>query len=1741
MAFTNLVDALSNTIHRDAITAPLVETAIGNFRRKLSLYPYQLPSKLIPLLNQFGIGASSFGTSPHPHPAHKCIETFILFEHWSHLARVPSTVLYMKPEKFQKLRDHNSNFSQLINYRHTPKDVTRYPVSNPGPVETEIAFMHDALMFISPSQILGMFRDSPTLNSLYCSLVVPPELHYGLPSLFPDLYRFQVQGSNLHYQLEANATGAYDQPLDSLNWLSRSGISTTDLHLSVTVLESFASVHSLLITRITSPASPGCNTFLSPAASLLPNPLDSEVPLYSRLVPSEVYQSLFTYVRAVRTLRVTDPAGFVRTQRQKPEYSWVHPSAWDNLANFSLQTCSARPALNYGFCLTSFDKIVRWTYQTAHRFSFGHSVACITAPLLYYLSPYQVCYRTHFARWLPTHLDYDRTLPSLVHRIFARITQKYLVSSPEFPTTKFSLNHLLQPFGYSLRKFPRHTLLIRPDPSSFSVRLATLLEHKWLLLASLGSVSLLIGYYHSRRSASPQESSDQYLAYFHPEPWRLTVPTSCTFASPTSFFPDSGISSRSLTPEPASPEISSAPSFLASTENQNTPLCSSESEPGPFVPTPHLPTLSGPSTAAPPEPDSSPLTNDPSAHGPIMPHRELFGLATPDTECAFLNRKRLYPSTLPYPAQSCLLDSLSQASTNHSKGFFWEKLCELFPDSLLDGPLEREAGFTTDHLEALAWAVGLRVVYRHNSSTRSIGPEDSPLVNLLYSGSGSSGHWSVDDSPVESPPPSPLRAAGLKLNSYANTAARFRDNQNNLLPFQKIHEYRCTINRAKNLASNLKNETDGIVNSILRSGSSDPTFFQRLDQRADFAPSHTVSLIHLTGFPGCGKTFPVTQLLKTKTFRNQFRVAVPTSDLRSEWKDLMHLPSSEAWRISTWETSLLKSAPVLVIDEVYKMPRGFLDLALVADPSIEFVILLGDPCQTTYASTNPDSSNYRLRSEVEHLAPYRDFYCFWTHRLPQCLARFFGVSTSNEVEGFVGCRNNPAPGWPMLTASQQTARVANGSGIRAQTFCSSQGSTFNTPAQIFVDSNVAAVHSSATLVAATRSKTGLVFTGNFRLFRSKPGCCPLFEALINKESFDYRSEFAHELQGMELLTTPLSRREATLRGSFQKKTLRGGSFNSFSSSQKRFHRMTNFKYDPAHITTPRSKEARPLPANSTDDVITTDIPMFDLQSNVIPRLDTHHVPETRRPLHYDLPSSLPSKASCSSVELSDTAIEPVYPGCDYQQIAAFLMPPRDPDCLEISHHGERSNQFPWVNEDFENGAQTLSVVAPKHDSKNDPTLLSASISKRLRFRPSFLPYHVSPRDEILGQLLYNAHCRAYRRSPNAREVFQPDLFIECINLNEYSQLSSKTQAVIQANANRSDPDWRYTSVRIFSKTQHKINEGSIFGPWKACQTLALMHDAIVLIFGPIKKYQRLFDERDRPENIFVYGGHTPFDLSRFASRRLRPCQPQICNDYTAFDQSQHGEAVVLERKKMERVGIPSQLIDLHCFIKTNIVSQFGPLTCMRLTGEPGTYDDNTDYNLAVIYSEYDIQNETVMVSGDDSLITPLPIEHPGWTAIHPLLALTFKKEFTTTGLFCGYYVGSAGAIRSPRALLAKLVLAKDNGSLSDKIASYLSEFVVGHSLGDDFWTLLPHDQVMYQAALFDFFCRECTKEQKLTLRIGEVPESLCQKMLSLGFNWLSRPLYALLDRSSRLRLLARHRFAPLFSDPSVDGVLQLDF
>nr|WPD94570.1 polyprotein [Grapevine rupestris vein feathering virus] len=1759
-----LVEVLNPTVHRDTVCSPLVEPAACPLRDSLQLYPYDIPQEHAKFLQTFGIQASGYGYKTHPHPVHRTIEIHLLSEHWMGLCRQPSSVLFMKPSKFSKLQARNNNFAELCNYSLVARDVTRYPEISSSPPECSTWFMHDAIMYLSAEEVGGCFQAGPHLERLYASLVVPPESSFTDLSLSPSLYRYRFHGDQLLYRLEENPSHSYQQPRAALKWLQTNSIQGSDIFLTRTRLESWGPVHSLLITRGRPPFLTDDSLFFSsPDAVEIPAASSIQQSLRHRLVPSAVYHSLFIYVRAVRTLRQTDPQGYVRTQSNKPEYAWVTSAAWDNLQHFVTETAHHRQRTTYYLFNSTLARLSHWC--RCHKLAIATSLTPLaSASILLALGGVDFLWK--------------HSVKQLV------IAHRYLIGSPPFHA-----RHL--PRFLVQQHYPRFSLALEPGVAAPVFRLPFSRTARLGFITTLANHLPILKRFLPRRSTpavlkaafcpglltppllllmrtfvvpdSPQSMSDAYNRYFHPSRWELSPERSpaSVIPSPAAFLPTMPVAEPAESRPADSPlEVPLVP--FPRLHPENPPVAEKQPEPAPCVVASPAPVLDASAPRAeetptgldmsattvlnakppvpvsllkePPRPDDllspsatqeellvsptgtlthntpqpmaatpevEPLMFDASGVGPVEPFSTLHPRSYRPFSGSFPSRLRVSSlSPAPYPALDCLLLSVAGA-TGFPKESLWQSLCGIRPDSQLDDDQVRTQGLSTDHFCALAYLHSLRCTFLTDAGQQEMGMEDATSVFTIRHTSGNPGHVELDRSSAR-----PLLNGARRAADSVEHMKRFKVD-GKILPFCEAHSYTSHVNRAKNLISNMKNGFDGVLANL------DPQHTNEardrllsLDGSLDIAMPRTVSRIHISGFAGCGKSYPICQLLKTKPCRN-YRIAVPTVELRNEWKDSLKSAPADRWRLGTWESSLLKSARIVVIDEVYKLPRGYLDLAIHADSTAQLFIVLGDPLQGEYHSTNPNSSNARRSSEIKHLQPYMDMYCLWSHRIPRDVARFFRVQTTSAVEASVTTSLVLAPGWKQLTNSMNAARTLNDCGFAATTTASSQGSSYNHPACINLDKNSSQLSHAHSLVALTRSKVGIMFTGD--LSRLDPGSTSnlLFSKFKQGESVELRSLFPFGFPCCPTISEPLSSRP---------KFCLGG----------------------APWLAAEHLSERALGPTDLPDWLLPEAPIIrGIGESNAPQESTHFLPETRRPLHCDVASAIPEPAQPSGVEPLDFAsITPVHPGESFENLARCFLPAHDPEQKEVWYNNQLSNQFPHMDKEFHLSAQPSSLLAPVHSTARDPTLLKASIGKRLRFRPSDAQYRLTSKDEILGSLLFDAHCTAMLRSPSASVLFDENLFAECIALNEIAQLSSKTQAIIMANRDRSDPDWRWSAVRIFAITQHKVNDHSIFGGWKVCQTLGLMHDAVVLVLGPVKKYQRIFDSADRPSNIFVYAGHTPSEMAEWCRANLRPGE-RIANDYTSFEQSQHGEALVFERKKMDRLNIPRHLIDLHDHLKTNVSTQFGPLTCMRLTGEPGTYDDNTDYNFAVLHLEYLVGSTPCMVSGDDSLLGREPPRNPIRPAVKLLRALRFKKERTRYGEFCGYYVGCEGCIRSPIALFAKLMVCLDDNSIDEKMISYATEFSIGHSLGDAFWNLLPIDAVPYQSAVFDFSCRRAPEDVKVMFKLARVEVSLFSHLLS-KLTWPSYSSYAYLNSLQRRALRGKAGRQHFPGDPKEASELQ---
>ncbi|AAC25017.1 replicase protein, partial [Wild cucumber mosaic virus] len=212
-------------------------------------------------------------------------------------------------------------------------------------------------------------------------------------------------------------------------------------------------------------------------------------------------------------------------------------------------------------------------------------------------------------------------------------------------------------------------------------------------------------------------------------------------------------------------------------------------------------------------------------------------------------------------------------------------------------------------------------------------------------------------------------------------------------------------------------------------------------------------------------------------------------------------------------------------------------------------------------------------------------------------------------------------------------------------------------------------------------------------------------------------------------------------------------------------------------------------------------------------------------------------------------------------------------------------------------------------------------------------------------------------------------------------------------------------------------------------------------------------------------------------------------------------------------------------------------------GEPRTLCTTPTTTSPSCTLKYDLRDSPVLVSGDDSVVAGSPPEQPSWPSVRRLLHLRFKIERTPYPLFCGYYVSPFGACRNPLALFAKLMICVDDGSLPDKMLSYLTEFSVGHLLGDSVSSALPPSLLSYHSACHDFFCRHATPSQKLLLSNDPIPESKLLRLL-LRVKWVSKAFFSLLPQKARDLLVSKSSLPSFMSDPKVsqlESSLHLSF
>ncbi|AAX19931.1 viral replicase [Nandina mosaic virus] len=212
-----------------SLKAVIQDEAYRTLKRELAQTRHTNPFAQSPdaadALEALGINSHPYAITPHTHAAAKAIESD-LYEVVSHYLpkENPVSFLFMKPAKLRYFHRGPTHGDFFLNAHVEPKDVPRYPqdtvLNRLENISTSIAFMGDTLHFLSPSFVTALFAHSPKLQTLYATLVLPPEALYRLRSLYPQIYTLTYSEDGFMYIPGGHAGASYFHKYDQLEWLT---------------------------------------------------------------------------------------------------------------------------------------------------------------------------------------------------------------------------------------------------------------------------------------------------------------------------------------------------------------------------------------------------------------------------------------------------------------------------------------------------------------------------------------------------------------------------------------------------------------------------------------------------------------------------------------------------------------------------------------------------------------------------------------------------------------------------------------------------------------------------------------------------------------------------------------------------------------------------------------------------------------------------------------------------------------------------------------------------------------------------------------------------------------------------------------------------------------------------------------------------------------------------------------------------------------------------------------------------------------------------------------------------------------------------------------------------------------------------------------------------------------------------------------------------------------------------------
>ncbi|WVS18182.1 MAG: ORF1 protein [Hibiscus virus X] len=317
--------------------------------------PYALTPEAADKLETLGIGTDPTSCTFHTHAAAKAIENELLVTVGRMLPEEPATILFMKKSKLQQMR-RSPKRCIFHNQILQPRDVQRFDpdtlVKDYCVIDTKYAYMSDTLHFLKPELIASIFAQSPTLQHLLATIVLPPEAKHKHPSVMPEVYSINYHGSGFQYVPGDHGGAAYHHEFHQLQWLSLGKFHYNDVVVTVEMIESKGANHLFMLSR-GDLLTPRVRTFHKNDLVLLPQiflPPDANA---RQPIPKTFAMKMLFYVRSIKKVTMQDVWAKMRQVIPSSLLDRWSPTTLTHVANYFF-------FIGNKDCINSHESILAW-------------------------------------------------------------------------------------------------------------------------------------------------------------------------------------------------------------------------------------------------------------------------------------------------------------------------------------------------------------------------------------------------------------------------------------------------------------------------------------------------------------------------------------------------------------------------------------------------------------------------------------------------------------------------------------------------------------------------------------------------------------------------------------------------------------------------------------------------------------------------------------------------------------------------------------------------------------------------------------------------------------------------------------------------------------------------------------------------------------------------------------------------------------------------------------------------------------------------------------------------------------------------------------------------------------------------------------------------------------------------------------------------------------------------------------